>query len=117
MSRLEDLQAMTVLDMNQYQDAAATFAIYPPAGGLTYTVLGLASEAGEVAGKLKKSIRDGDFATMKQDMASELGDVLWYVAMAAKELGLTLDEIATDNINKLQDRKDRGVIKGSGDTR
>jgi NTP pyrophosphatase (non-canonical NTP hydrolase) len=90
--------------------------------GILYTAFGLASEAGEYAGKIKKAIRDhggivpSDRATL-EELASELGDLLWYVASAAHEIGYTLEEIASQNMAKLQDRADRGALSGSGDQR
>ena len=108
------------MDLNQYQALARKTAIYPPDQGLVYTALGLVGEAGEVAEKIKKLIR-GDLFEMpgefEEDIRKELGDVLWYVANMAAELGFTLDEIALTNIQKLNDRKERQVLKGSGDER
>lgn len=108
-----------------YSAAAESTAIYPDAGEgsfqpLTYAVLGLANEAGEVAGKLKKIIRDhgghfGDEA--KAAIAAEAGDVLWYLDRVAVECGTTLEVLAIQNAAKLADRKERGVLKGSGDNR
>lgn len=89
-------------------------------GGLTYTVLGLASEAGELAGKLKKIMRDGDGEMTdahREAMAYEVSDIMWYVAMTAKELGYSLNQIGEMNVAKLRDRKERGMIGGSGDKR
>ena len=86
---------------------------------LSYTSLGM-GEAGEVQGKIKKVIRDsGGMITdeVRMAIAGELGDTLWYLAAVADELGLNLGDIAQANLNKLADRKDRGVIEGSGDTR
>lgn len=100
---------------DEYQKWAETTTIYPKDMGLAYTALGLANEAGEYLGKLKKFIRDGELDDIAA--AHELGDVLWYVAMAASELGYDLSEIVLMNIEKLNDRKDRGVLSGSGDTR
>ena len=87
---------------------------------LEYLTLGLCSEAGEVAGKLKKVIRDFDGVIDEekaQQLSLEIGDVLWYVAQLATTLGLQLSEIAEDNLNKLASRKSSGTIKGSGDYR
>lgn len=106
--------------MNDYQNQARETAIYPAGTGLTYTTLGLASEAGEVAGKLKKIIRDGDGIISDQqrlDLADEAGDCLWYVAMLAHELGMSLETLATRNLDKLASRKERGALQGSGDDR
>lgn len=106
---------------NNYQQATAQTAKYPPAQALEYLSLGIASEAGEVAGKMKKWIRDGDSKMTREEwvqaMSSEIGDVLWYAARLADELGLSLSQIAEDNMDKLLDRKARGVIGGSGDNR
>ena len=85
-----------------------------------YPTLGLASEAGEVAGKVKKIMRDDSGVVSdekREDIKSELGDVLWYVSQCATEFGLSLDDIAQANIEKLFSRKDRGVLGGSGDGR
>lgn len=98
-----------------FQDECRKTAIYAKRDGVMYTALGLASEAGEYAGKVKKGIRDGQFDD--QAAAAELGDVLWYVAMAAHELGYGLHEIANGVLAKLKDRANRDVIKGSGDNR
>ena len=87
---------------------------------LLHWVLGLNGEAGEVAEKLKKIVRDrGSVVTDedKQEMAKELGDVLWYIAVFANDLGVSLDDIANQNLDKLKSRKDRGVLGGSGDNR
>lgn len=108
------------MKFNDYQQLARKTAIYPEHVGLEYTVLGLASEAGEVAGKLKKILRDKAGLLSFDDIVdigSELGDVLWYVAMTADELGLSLLAIAERNISKLADRQERKVLGGSGDER
>jgi NTP pyrophosphatase (non-canonical NTP hydrolase) len=98
-----------------YQNLTDETAIYPPEKGIEYTALGLASEAGEYAGKVKKAIRDNQWDT--EAMAAELGDVLWYVARASAELDFCLSDIAEMNIEKLKSRKDRGKIGGGGDGR
>jgi len=102
-------------DFDAYQIQAKKTAIYPKSDGLTYTALGLANESGEYCGKLKKFIRDGFFDD--KAAADELGDVLWYLALCAEELGYDLSEIAQMNLDKLKDRANRGVLGGSGDTR
>ena len=87
---------------------------------LLHWVLGLNGEAGEVAEKLKKIIRDKQgvvSADDKVELAKELGDVLWYIAVFANDLGVSLDDIAAQNLAKLSSRKDRGVIGGNGDNR
>lgn len=108
------------MDMDFYQRRASETAKYPESSGLVYCVLGLASEAGEVAGKLKKAIRDEDGViseSRKADLRAELGDVLWYCAMVAMELDTTLSSVAEENLVKLFDRKNRDVIGGDGDKR
>ena len=85
-----------------------------------YPALGLVGEAGEVADKLKKVIRDnGGVLTdpVRDAVAKELGDVLWYVSVLAYEMDYDLNEIAQINIDKLNSRKERGVLSGSGDNR
>lgn len=110
------------LTLAAYQAGARTTARYPTTGllGVVYTTLGLAGEAGEIANKLKKVIRDQN-GHLTDDcrvaLADELGDVLWYVASLAHELGLPLDDIAHRNLAKLTDRHRRGTITGSGDHR
>ena len=87
---------------------------------LLHWVLGMNGEAGELAEKMKKIIRDKNSVISDEDkleMAKELGDVLWYIAVFAHDLGVPLDKIAQQNLDKLQSRKDRGVLGGSGDNR
>lgn len=107
-------------ELNDYQERASLTAKYEKRTGVLYTTLGLASEAGEVASKVKKVIRDENAVLSderRRELALELGDVLWYVAMLSRELGYDLSTVATMNIDKLSDRDTRGVIGGSGDTR
>jgi len=108
-------------DFNKFQQEAIRTAVYPDVGrNLYYPALGLASESGEVCGKIKKIMRDKKGAATKEDtenISSELGDVLWYIAAIAYELNIPLDKIAEDVLNKLEDRSKRGVIQGSGDNR
>jgi NTP pyrophosphatase (non-canonical NTP hydrolase) len=83
-------------------------------------VLGINGEAGEVAEKVKKIIRDKDGKMTDQDrqeLSKEIGDVLWYLAVFAHDLGFSLDGIAQANLDKLQSRKARGVLDGAGDNR
>ena len=109
------------MDLNAYQHGARQTARYPDVGANPiYPTLGLCGEAGEVADKVKKVLRDrgGDFGPdIRDDLRLELGDVLWYVAQLATELGLDLDEVAGANLAKLASRGDRNVIGGSGDRR
>jgi len=106
------------MNFNQYQQEAKKFAIYRDL--ILYPTLGLASEAGEVCGKVKKVMRDsqGFFSPEdKEKIRSELGDVLWYVAAICSDLDLDMTTVASDNIIKLQDRMSRNKIQGSGDNR
>ncbi len=87
---------------------------------LLHWVLGITGEAGEVAEKLKKIIRDKGSVVSnddKKELAKELGDVLWYLAVFANDLGVSMDEIAQTNLDKLKSRQERGVLGGSGDNR
>lgn len=113
---------MNPITFTGYQDAAMSTAVYPRSGlsGVYYTALGLANEAGEVAGKVKKMMRDDDLVlsdARKEQIAAEIGDVLWYCAALAHELGIHLGDIAAANIDKLADRSARNALKGDGDTR
>ena len=115
---LEERYGMS--DFNSYQRSASGTAIYPEQHRITYPALGMAGEAGEVANKVKKLIRDGPEnrpETWREDIASEIGDVLWYCAALASDLNLSLGMIAAQNEKKLMARKDAGTIGGSGDTR
>lgn len=134
------------MDFDKYQEATANTAVYPGQGeplGLMYAALGLGNEAGEVQGKIKKAIRDENYGdpevdvwsncdccgydaaiiyeslcdARKKAIADELGDVLWYAAQVASEIGYPLANIAEANLAKLFDRKVRGVIAGDGDNR
>ena len=111
------------LSLNSYQQQAAELAVYPgvkTAEGLIYTALGLNGEAGEFADQVKKMLRDDDGHLLPERQAKlekELGDVLWYVSMASREIARSLQEIAQVNLKKLQDRRDREALKGDGDER
>jgi NTP pyrophosphatase (non-canonical NTP hydrolase) len=108
------------MDFDDYQRAARRTAIYADRFRVVYPALGLASEAGEVAGKIKKVLRDedGEFeAAPVEALKGELGDVLWYVAVLAADLGLSLEEIAAQNLGKLASRSERGRLGGAGDRR
>ena len=109
------------MDFNTYQKSIRKTAIYPHQGdNLAYPALGLTGEAGEVADKVKKLIRDAGGVLSqdrREEMIKELGDVLWYLAALATELKVDLDEVAQKNITKVEDRKSRGVTSGEGDNR
>ena len=119
---LNEVKASAYSDItfNEYQEFTKQTAIYPQNRALEYLCLGLASEAGEVAGKLKKIIRDEDgqvSSESNQKMAKEIGDVLWYCARLVDELGGSLSEVAEQNMDKLISRKNRDTLGGSGDNR
>lgn len=105
----------------EYQKMSRETAVYPNHGNnFIYPTLGLAGEAGEVAEKIKKVMRDHNMIVddaKRTEIEKELGDVLWYVAQIATELGLSMDSIAQKNIEKLFSRKERNVLSGSGDNR
>ena len=109
------------MELSDYQERSRTTAVYPGAGAnLLYPTLGLCGEAGEVAEKIKKMVRDDAgvlSAERRAGLAKELGDVLWYVAQIATEAGLDLDAIAAADLDKLLSRRDRDVLRGSGDDR
>ena len=113
------------MNFNEYQEKSRVTARYPNAGNdFMYPVLGLLAEAGEVADKLKKHIRDDGIHTpsdlspeQKEALVYELGDVLWYVTQLATEFGCDLQTIADKNIEKLYSRMERGKLGGSGDNR
>jgi NTP pyrophosphatase (non-canonical NTP hydrolase) len=113
------------MDFDEYQTKARKTAIYPEGSRVTYPALGLAGEAGEVCELIKKAIRDGapgpdGGLAIEIDATKavlELGDVLWYLAALAGDLGLSLGDIATMNIAKLNSRAERGVLTGSGSDR
>lgn len=113
------------MEFNEYQDKATSLATYPDVGSnMVYPALGLAGEAGEVAEKIKKQWRNlGNMDGKKLSendrnaIVKEIGDVLWYAAALAKEIGVTLSSGAVLNLVKLFDRRERDVIKSEGDTR
>ncbi|GBG96737.1 nucleoside triphosphate pyrophosphohydrolase family protein [Lactococcus termiticola] len=115
------------MNLNDYQEKIIKFDVNGPITDIEQVdlafidkVLGLPGEAGEVADKVKKLIRDQEGrikAEDKEALAKELGDVLWYLATTARYLGLSLEEIAKGNIDKLESRLERNVISGNGDER
>ena len=109
------------MNLNDYQRESRKTALYPGVGSnAIYPTLGLVGEAGEVADKVKKILRDKhglfDYES-KEAIKFELGDVLWYISQLSSELGYELEEVASANLQKLNSRKNRGKIKGSGDNR
>jgi NTP pyrophosphatase (non-canonical NTP hydrolase) len=110
------------ITFSAYQDSTSTTATYPDLGtgslfALSYCTLGLAGEAGEVANKVKKMLRDGDSPAKRAELVGEIGDCLWYISQLCSELKLSMSDVAAKNIDKLSDRKKRGVIGGNGDNR
>lgn len=108
------------MTLNEYQRIALETAVYPEKYNIVYPALGMAGEAGEVADKVKKVIRDNnaDFSPLKcEEIAMEIGDVLWYCAVLADRIGYRLDTIARMNNRKLHSRQLRGKLGGNGDNR
>lgn len=109
------------MTFEEYQTEARKTAIYPNLdNNFIYPTLGLAGEAGEVAEKIKKVLRDSNGIVSpekKEEITKELGDVLWYVANLSKELEIAMDDVATQNIIKLKSRQQRGELHGNGDNR
>ena len=108
------------MNADLFQEKTIETCIYPGAGTgqdieLYYLAMGLASEAGEVCGKVKKLLRDGTYDP--GNLAYELGDVAFYLARLADAIGYSFENILEINYNKLQGRLNRGTISGSGDTR
>ena len=109
-----------VSDLDMYQQVAKTTAIYPREQAIIYPTLGLTGEAGEVANKVKKIIRDGSNSKdekLVSEIKSEIGDCLWYIAVLANDFNIKLSDIASTNLIKLENRKEKGTIRGSGDQR
>ncbi len=108
-------------NLASYQEASrSTWNVIRTDHPIVYPTLGLANEAGEVAGKIKKIFRDkggviGD--AEREALKGELGDVLWYLTQICTELDLTLDEVAAANLEKLDSRQRRGTLYGDGDVR
>lgn len=108
------------MNFADYQKQALKTAIYSDADVIVYPALGLVSEAGEVAGKVKKILRDQNKVLSPDDrlaISDEVGDVLWYIAALCEDLGIPMETVAQRNLDKLNSRLDRGVLGGSGDNR
>ncbi len=113
------------MQLNEYQEKIQVTALYPNVGNnFVYPTLGLAGETGEVVEKIKKLLRNEQITSSeeispekKEELKKEMGDVLWYLAQLGTELGISLDDIATHNIEKLLSRKERGVLHSEGDNR
>lgn len=109
------------MNFEEYQARSRKTAKYPDVGAnYVYPTLGLAGEAGEVAEKIKKVIRDKGGQVndeTRAEIKKELGDVLWYTAQLSTELGISLEDVAASNLKKLYDRMEREVLQGEGDNR
>jgi len=117
------------MNFKDYQKIIEETAIFPKEIGIAYCAMGLTGEAGEVADKIKKLYRDKEFNTLdkvgrmivideeRHAIAKELGDVLWYITALANEFGLSLEEIAQMNYDKLIKRRKTNTLHGSGDNR
>lgn len=103
-------------EFNEYLEFVRGMKVYPERHAIVYPALGLAGEAGEIAEKVKKYLR-GDRELDREALLKELGDPLWYIASLADDLGFTLQDVVDANVEKLTSRKERGVVKGSGDDR
>ena len=112
---------MQIRDLDEYQQLSRrTWSLVHTDHPIVYPTLGMVNEAGELAGKVKKIFRDKEGVISPEDREAlkyELGDVLWYMAQIATELGLSMNEVAEANLTKLFDRLERGKIKGEGDYR
>lgn len=108
------------MNMNYYQQKASETAIYPRKHSMGYLALGVTGEAGKIANKFKKCIRDHDGAVpeeQRQELIDECGDVLWYISQLLVELVCNMDDCAQRNLDKLRSRQERDALKGSGDKR
>jgi NTP pyrophosphatase (non-canonical NTP hydrolase) len=103
------------MNLNEYQKETLRLVI-PSAYNLEYLVSGLCGEAGEVASLYAKAVRDGH-SVSRENLIKELGDVLWFIAVLSDVFGVSMESVATTNLDKLYKRKANGTIKGSGDDR
>ena len=113
-------KSFPLLTPHAYQQHAPETAIYPDDRRIIYPTLGLTGEAGEVADKVKKVIRDAheEFTPERRlEIVKEIGDVLWYCATLSRDLGYELEEVAQMNVDKLRSRMQRHLISGNGDNR
>ena len=108
------------MNFEDYQHQSRFFVIYKESDKIFYPTLGLTSEAGEVAGKVKKMVRDdqGELTEERRSaIVSEIGDCLWYLAQLCTDLNVNLGHVAEENLEKLNSRLARNVVQGSGDNR
>lgn len=113
---LEKNELKTGMGFNEYQDFVKSMKVYPEKYAIIYPTLGITGEGGEISEKVKKWLR-GDRELDKLELLKEAGDVLWYLASLADDLGYTLQDLVNENVKKLTSRKERGVQKGDGDNR
>ena len=107
-----------MMNFTEYQQQAVKTAVYPKTYSISYPALGLAEEAGEVAGKIAKMMRDGiPLAEQKEKIEAEMGDVLWMLAALAHDVGLSLQMVAIKNVDKVKARQIAGTLHGEGDNR
>ena len=108
------------MKLNEYQVEAYKTAVFPEGLWVVYPTIGLSGECGEVCEKVKKVFRDKNGVFAEEDLqaiSKEMGDVLWYLAAIASNLGISLDDVAEMNLKKLNSRMERGVLQGNGDDR
>ena len=106
------------MKIKEYQEKALKTAVYGKGEVLTYPIMGMLGEAGEVANKYKKILRgDYELEKVREDLLKECGDVLWYLNATIRDLGGTLEEVCKSNIEKLERRQKNGTIMGDGDNR
>jgi NTP pyrophosphatase (non-canonical NTP hydrolase) len=110
----------SIMTFNKYQQLAAKTAVYPEQYRVSYPALGLAGEAGEVCEKIKRIYRDDEgklTEERREEISKELGDVLWYIAILARDVGIPFEKIAQENLQKLFKRMEEDKLKGEGDNR
>lgn len=109
---------MTIVDFKKYQEEARKTSFCPEAYKIVYATMGIAGEAGELANKVKKIMRgDQNKDELIAGIKGEMGDILWYLAALADDLGVELADVASENIEKLQSRQQRNQLRGAGDQR
>lgn len=105
-----------LIDFEEYQEAVKAFVVYPPHSAIAYTLLGLGGGLGELMQMHKRSLRDGTVPA-QEDICLEAGDLLWYLTRYITEQGLSLEEVARKNLEKLQGRAANNTLHGKGDHR
>lgn len=113
--------------LEEYQEWTPTTAKYDKEVEEVYLLTGLAAEAGEMVGKFAKLIRDGqgevlwgtpyEMSVYQNDVLKELGDIQWFISQICNMYGFTMKDVLLMNMAKLESRKERGVLGGSGDNR